>query len=173
MNRAVLIMILGLFTSVCNASDFYDCSLKKYFDYTKAKEGWQIGSTDIIKSHRPSFSEVTDIYMRDQMVLIEKNYLAVKLLFSLDPDLIKTDKRLSRWLSLSRNDESGLANKSKEFGDLISIYNKSRKREPHPDGDGLRSIMRTEIMGLPEFKKLLSEFNERVNVINSRVCNAT
>ena len=159
--------------SVSNASDLNNCMLEKYKIYTKAKEQWQIESTEIIKRHSPSLSEVAELYMRDQLVLIEKNYIAVKFLLSSEPSMVSSKKKLNQWLSLSRDEEQALAKKSEQFGGLHNIEHASQKRAPHPGGDKLRLIMRAKIMTLPEFQRLLTNFNSKIKEANNRKCDAT
>ena len=173
MNRIVLIILMSLFSGVSSATELYDCLLQKYLEYSKSKEEWQIKSTEIIKSHSPALSDVVDIYMRDQLTLIEINYIADKLLLSSNPALVKINGKLNNWLQLGHNDGQVLSAKSKKYDELLSQAKQNRKRESHPDGSELRNVMRSEIVNLPEFKRLLSEFTEKVNKLNNRVCSAT
>ena len=45
------------------------------------------------------------------------------------------------------------------------------KRTPHPDGDGLRRIMRTELSNLGEYRRLLDAFSRAVKEAESIQCN--
>ncbi len=162
-----------LFVQETCASDSGDCILEKYKEYSIARVQWQLDSTSIIKKHKPSLAEVADIYMHDQLLHIERSLLEVKLLLSTAPDKINTNNRINQWIDIDSQKKKELMEISGRYREILILEQKARNRTSHPDGDELRSIMRTKIMHLPEFHKLISNLNEKVDEIESRVCAAT
>ena len=171
MKTLFLILPISLFASVSIAAEVNGCHLAKYAEYGKTQQQWQQDSTNLIQRHKPELGEVANIYMHDQLVLIEKNVLAVELLLSSTPEKLKTHEKMNRWLGLDREDEKALARQSKRFDELLIRASAARERAPHPDGDKLRSSMRTEIMLMPEFQDLLANFNKKVQEVGSTTCN--
>ena len=113
------------------------------------------------------------MYRDDQLVRIEKNQLAVNILIASNSKLVDVNKNLRKWLSLSGEAELSLANKNLRYKYLLKSVKSSRTRTPHPDGDELRGIIRSKIMGLPEFQILLKNLNIETEKADQLQCNAT
>lgn len=147
-----------------------NCLFSKYQSYAKAQEKWQHGSTALVKELKPQFAEVSELYMLDQLVLIEQRLIAVELLLANVPEKLETELKLNQWLDLSEEDHQMLAQHSKRYSLLLSKTKDAKIREPHPDGGALRIAMRNEIMMSSKFQVLLSSFNEEVKSIEKKVC---
>lgn len=163
----VLLCSLVFSTSIAEPSN---CFLEKYHAYSDSKKQWQQDITNLIERNHVELAEVARLYRNDQLVFIEQNLLAVELLLATKPEKINTQKPLNLWLALDADDEGFLASRNEKFRALLTVKNKNKKRAPHPDGDKLRSVMRTEIMQSIEFQNLLSEFNKKTKEIDNRIC---
>jgi len=159
-----------LASSFSNAAELDNCLVEKYSLYTKAKEKWQIESTDLIVRHSPHLKDVAELYKNEQLIRIKKNQLAVDILIGSNSEFIDVNKNLRKWLSLSSEAELSLANKSLRYKELLKSVKSSGTRAPHPDGDKLRRVVRSKIMGLPKFQLLLKNFNIEVEKVNHLQC---
>lgn len=169
--RNLLIVLLLVFPLSVLAID-EKCLLSKYEKYIDAKVKWQKDLTYLITLHNTELKEVANLYLNDQLLLIQKSKMAVTILLNLSPDKLESSKPVSRWLKLDESVENEIANKSAEYNQILEKYNASKSRDPHKNGDKLREIMRSEIVPSKGFKVLYSNFSDKVRVINSTVCSA-
>lgn len=161
-----------LAASACSAatSAWSDCITEKYAKYAQAQEKWQRGLSQLIAETAPRYAGVAQQYMTDQLRAIEQSLLAVEYLAQREPTRLKTNMTLNNWLDIDEGDRQRIASSNKRYAELLSLSKKAMKWPPHPDGDGLRHLMRTEISKLPAYRKLLEAFSQSVKDVESIEC---
>ena len=167
--RNLLTILLLVFPLSVLAMD-KNCLLSKYEGYAKAQINWQKDLTELIKLNHTELEEVADLYLNDQLLLIQKNMMAVTILLNLSPEKLESTKPVNQWLKLEKSDDHELAKKSVSYNQILQKNKASKNRAPHTDGDKLRKIMRTEIVSSKGFTVLYSKFTDKVNAINNIVC---
>jgi hypothetical protein len=108
--------------------------------------------------------------MNDQLQAIERALLAVEFLAEREPAKLRTNMALNNWLSLDKRDRQLIASQNKRYAELLRLGEAARNRPPHPDGDGLRQLMRNEIIKKPEYSKLIEAFSQSVKGIENIKC---
>ena len=149
-----------------------DCLLSKYREYAFSQKDWQNNLTNLIIKNHSEIKGIANLYRNDQILLIDKNLLAVTLLLEKSPNTLNTTEAVNRWLELDRTKENNLAKQSSTYSKLLNNKNAIKNRNPHPDGDKLRGVMRNNIMASQEYNKLLSNFRSKVKEVNNINCTA-
>jgi len=169
--RNLLTVLLLVFPLSVLAMD-EKCLLSKYEKYAAAQTNWQKDLTELITLNNTELKEVADLYLNDQLLLIQKSVMAVTMLLALSPEKVESAKPINRWLRLEESDDNELAKHSAAYHQLLKKYKANKNREPHKNGDKLRAIMRTEIVPSKDFKVLYAKFSDKVRAINNTVCSA-
>ena len=167
---ALLIFLLVLSATNAIASPWAACTLDKYSRYAQAQEAWQRGLAQLIAAVAPRHAELSQLFLSDQLRKIEGDKLAVEHLANHVPAKLRTHMTLNNWLSLSDEDQSRIASQSSRYRELQRLEEVVRKRPPHPGGDELRQIMRSEIMKSPAYTELLQRFSQSVKDIERIQC---
>lgn len=147
-----------------------ECLTNKYSQYAKAQETWQRDLTKLIVSLVPQYEEVAAMYLTDQLRSIEQSKLAVEFLAREEPDRLRTQLSLNNWLNLNGADRQRIATSNERYAELLELRAASRKRPPHPDGDGLREVMRSKVMTSPDYNELLEVFSRSVQAAEGIQC---
>jgi hypothetical protein len=130
-----------------------ECLTNKYSRYAEAQETWQRDVTKLVVEVAPRYEEVAQIYLTDQLRAIEQAKLAVEFLARQEPDKLRTQMSLNNWLSLEGTDRQQIAASDERYAELLEPRAAARKRPPHPDGDGFREVMRSEVMTSDTYKR--------------------
>jgi len=163
--------ILTLLFLFCSNSAFGNtCLLSKYKKYTSAQSEWQNDLSSLLVKKEPKLETVINLYRDDQLAYIFRKLLAVQLLLETSPEKVRASKKVNQWLQMNKSEHEILANKNPAYNKLHNNVLSNRLRETHPDGDKVRELMRVEIMQTEDFKKLLSEFTNKVDKINDIEC---
>jgi hypothetical protein len=170
MRKFAFLLFILLATSTSIAGDDSNCMLRKYRMYSQANVSMENELTQLIVQVAPRYSDVVNLYMNDQLRMVEESLLAVEYLATQEPTKLRKDKPLNYWLNLNEQDRQQIASQSKRYAELLRLREVARNRPPHPDGDGLRNLMRTEIVKRPEYVKLMEEFSRAVNEAESIKC---
>ena len=125
-----LFLSLLLTFSTSPLADDQSCLLLKYQRYAEAQTSWQTSLTKLIKNTDPKLSDVAELYLNDQLILIQKNLIAVTLLLAESSDKLKIDKKVSRWLSLDNSDNITLASQNNEFKYILNKHKANKNRKP-------------------------------------------
>lgn len=149
-----------------------DCLLSKYQEYAISQKDWQNNLTNLIIRNNSEIKDIANLYRDDQILLIDKNLLGVTLLLDKSPNMLNESKAVSRWLDLDNTKEDKLAKQSSTYRKLLNKKNAIKIRNPHPDGDKLRRVMRNNIITSQEYNNLLSDFRSKVKEINNIKCTA-
>ena len=165
---SVLLLIFPLSVLAIDES----CLLSKYEKYVLVQQNWQKDLTELATSNNPELKEVADLYLNNQLILIEKSLIAVTLLLDQSPEKLKTDQKVNRWVQLDTFEENELAKKNIAYDRISKASKVNRNREPHIYGDNLRDVMRTQVMPSKSYKLLYSSFSGQIDVINSIKCSA-
>lgn len=169
--RNLLTVLLLVFPLSALAID-EKCLLSKYEKYAAAQINWQKDLTELITLNNTALKEVANLYLNDQLLLIQKSVMAVTMLLDLSPEKLESAKAVNQWLKLEESDDNELAKQSAAYNQVLEKYKANKNRAPHKNGDKLREIMRTEIVPSKDFKVLYSNFSDKVRVINNTVCSA-
>ena len=116
------------------------CIAEKYRLYAKAQSKWQMGFTDFVVKIAPQYKEVANLYVSDQLNGIERLAVAVDYLARNNLKKLRTERPLSSWLELSREDERAIASASSRYGELLRRSSEAKGRPPHPDGQALNAV---------------------------------
>jgi len=163
-----LITVLG--TEQAATGIGVDCLIDKYNDYADAQQRFQNETHNLILLFNQGYSEVSELYRDDQLARIERNRLAARYLLAHKIDAVHFKKSMNIWLDLTEDDRTLIASHSEGFKELERKIEKFRSRPPHPDGDGLREMMRNKIVMSEEFIRLTKELQHRMNKINAVTC---
>lgn len=147
-----------------------NCLLSKYKRYAAVQKIWQKDLTKLIILNNTELKEVADLYLNDQLLLIQKSEMAVSMLLDLSTKKLKLDKTVNRWLQLEGFDDHELAKQSAAYKQIIEKIKANKKRKPHKNGAKLREIMRTKIVPSNDFKVLYSNYSDKVRAINNTKC---
>jgi len=147
-----------------------DCWTSKYSRYAQAQETWQRGLTRLIVEVAPRYEEVAHLYLADQLQAIEEAKLAVEFLAREEPARLRTDLSLNNWLDLTEGDRRRIADRNDRYAELLELRAASRDRPPHPDGDGLREVMRSRVMTSPPYQELLTAYSQSVDAAEAIQC---
>ena len=169
--RNLLTIVLLVFPLSVLAMD-ESCLLSKYERYAAAQKSWQKDLTELIILNNTELKEVADLYLNDQLLLIQKSVMAVAMLLDLSPEKLKSDQKVNRWLQLEGSDDNELAKQSVAYNQVLEKSKANKNRKPHKNGDKLREIVRTKIVPSKDFKVLYSNFSDKVRAINNTVCSA-
>ena len=146
------------------------CILSKYQSVATAQEHWQRAVTAQIVSASPKLKDVANQYLSDQLLTIEMNRIAVESLLKTSPEKLRLDAPVPQWLALSAGDKGAISRNNQRYAELLRQFDASAKKQPHPNGDELRTLMRERIAKSPEFQTQLTKLNEAIAGANSRVC---
>lgn len=167
--RILISMILAVlsFSVLSNESS---CLLHKYEQYVRLQTDWQNDLSDLILKQYPQYQEVVQLYLDDQLILIEKRKLIVGWLLASRSNVIKTYQSVNRWSHLSDADKKHLADESDEYRRLLvrSITNKNRR--PHKDNHALRQLLTKDIFPSRAYQVMYAEFSNATRKVNNRVC---
>jgi hypothetical protein len=147
-----------------------ECLTTKYSRYAKAQETWQREVTKLLVEVAPRYEEVAQLYLTDQLRAIEQAKRAVEFLARQEPDKLRTQMSLNNWLSLEETDRQRIAASDERYAELLALRTAARKRPPHPDGDGLREVMRSEVMPSDTYKELLQAYLRSVQAAENMQC---
>ena len=155
--------LLITFLASPSAVEWADCVTKKYTSYSEARIKFQRELTELIITVAPECSEVANLYLKDQLNLIERGMIAVKHLARNRPDQLRVSRPFQGWLDLTQEDEARIALENVRYRELLQLSSEAKKRPPHPDGDALRSVVREKVSPSQESKELFSEFFRAVH----------
>lgn len=147
-----------------------ECLTNKYNRYAQAQETWQRALTQLVVEVAPRYEEVSQVYLADQLRAVEQAKLTVQFLAYQDPGRLRVHLPLNNWFSLEEADRQRIAAESKRYAQLLELRTVSRNGPPHPDGDGLREVMRSKIMTLSRYKAILEEFSQSVQAAEEFQC---
>ena len=153
-----------------SAIEWADCVTRKYASYAEAQIKFQKKLTELIITVAPEYSEVANLYLKDQLDVIERQMIAVKHLSRKRPDQLRVSRPLRSWLDLTQEDEAGIALANSRYKELLQLSSEAKKRPPHPDGDALRSLVREKVSPSPEYRELFSEFVRAVQALEDEEC---
>ncbi len=170
MRPIALLIALVIFTSTATAGDVEQCNIEKYSAYSKAKETFQKNMTDLAINAVPEAKSTAVIYLKNQIMLINRQKLAVELLLTHNPAKVEVSERLRRWLIPHPQDDETLSKLSPEYAALVDRIAKSRQIKDLPNADKLREAMRTKVAPSPQFRKLYEAFNKKVRNLNRIHC---
>lgn len=165
--RPTLALLLLLTLPVLADSD---CLLNQYQRYTNARIQWQQGVTDLIVEQAPAYRDVAEQYRDDQLQLIEASQLAVKFLLREDPALLQTDEPLNQWLQLDAAQRERIAQQNERFAELEALRMQRRDGPRHPNGNDLRSLMRSTVMPSTRYQQLTEQLATATAQANQRRC---
>jgi hypothetical protein len=152
------------------AGPLSECLTNKYSRYAKAQETWQRNVTELIVELVPRYEEAAQMYLTDQLRAIEQAKLAVEFLARQEPDKLRTQMSLNNWLSLEGTDRRRIAASDERYAELLELHTAARKRPPHPDGDALREVIRSEVMTSGQYKELLEAYSRSVQAAEDIQC---
>ena len=152
------------------AGEKVDCLMDKYDDYADAQQHFQNETHNLILRFNQGYSEVSELYRDDQLARIERNRLAVRYLLAHKIDAVHYNKPMNMWLDLTEDSKALISSQSKRFKKLEREIAEFRNRPSHPDGDGLREMMRSKVGMSEEFIRLAKELQQRTNQINALTC---
>ncbi len=147
-----------------------ECLTNKYLQYAKAQEMWQRELATLIVDVAPRYKEVAERYLKDQLRAIEQAKLAVTFLAREEQDKLRTHMTLNNWLNLEPGDHGRIASRDERYAQLLALDMAARERPPHPDGDGLREAMRSEVMASDQYSELLTAFQAAVQAAEEIQC---
>ena len=161
-----------LITSLASPSavEWADCVTKKYASYGEAQTKFQKKLTELIITVAPEYSEVANLYLKDQLNFIERRMIAVKHLSRNRPDQLRVSRPFQSWLDLTQEDEARIALANSRYKELLQLSSQAKKRPPHPDGDALRSLVREKVSPSQESKELFSKFFRSVQALEVQKC---
>ncbi len=162
--------LLITFLASPSAVEWADCVTKKYASYAETQIKFQKELTELIITVAPGYSEVANLYLQDQLNLIERQMIAVKHLARNSPDQLRVSRPLRSWLDLTQEDAARIALENVRYRELLQLSSEAKKRPPHPDGDALRSLVREKVSPSHESKELFSEFFRAVQVLEAQGC---
>jgi hypothetical protein len=165
-----LFLILTVPVSSSATGMWSDCISGKYGNYAQAQERLQRGLSKLITDVEPRYADVARMYMTIQLHGIEMALLAVKYLAQHEPTKLRTNMPINNWLNLDEGERQLIARRNKRFAELMRVEEENMKRPPHPDGDGLRLLMREKILKLPAYRHLLETFSQSVKNIENIQC---
>lgn len=164
-----LLLLIGL-ASEAQGESWENCVVGKYQRYTETQERWQQDITDLISQTNPGLTKVAKVMRDDQLHVIEQRRIAVEYLINKKPEQLRTGKPLHAWLDLDRPDHDQISEANPRYAALRQFGEEAKRRPPHPDGDGLRHAMRTDIMKQANYKKLFRTFKENVKQVEGIHC---
>lgn len=167
---ALLLVLLPASPTLEATEPSTDCIANKYDRYAQAQEDFQRGLTRLISETAPQYTDVAQVLMVDQLNRIERARLEVEYLSRHDPSRLRTDMPVNAWLSLDDSDRQPIASQNDRYAELLRLAAEASDRPPHPDGDGLRALMRDEIAKLVAYKELLAAFSGSVEEIEAIRC---
>lgn len=160
--------LLGFMPAAAGASP--ECLINKYEQFAKAQETWQRELARLIVEVAPGYDDVAQVYLRDQLRRIEQAKIAVAVLAYQEPDKLRTQMSLNNWLNLTEADRQRIATTNERYAELIRLGKESRDRPPHPDGDGLREVMRSNIMASSKYQTLQEAFLRSAKAAEEHQC---
>lgn len=110
------------------------------------------------------------MYMTDQLRAIERRKLAVEFLARQEPGRLRTQMSLNNWLNLDADDHQRIAASDERYAKLLELSRVVRARSPHPDGNGLREVIRLQVMNLDQYDELLKALMESVQTAEEIQC---
>lgn len=146
------------------------CLLSKYEKYAEAQKKWQKGLTELTIDNAPELKEVANLYLGDQLLLIQKRFIAVTLLLDDSPEKLKTDQKVKFWLQLEASDENKLVEDNNAYNQIFTKNKINASRKPHKHNNKLRELIRTQIVPSKDFKALYSNFTAQIKAINNIMC---
>ena len=164
----VCMLLIPVMTAAAGLSP--DCLTSKYGKYAQAQETWQRGLTRLIVEVAPRYKEVAHLYLADQLQAIEEAKLAVEFLTREEPARLRTDLSLNNWLDLTEDDQRRIAERNDRYAELLELRAASRNRPPHPDGDGLREVMRSKVMTSAPYQELLAAYTQSFDAAEAIQC---
>jgi len=148
----------------------HDCVTSKYSRYAEAQATWQRGLTRLIVEVAPRYEEVAHLYLANQLQAIEEAKLAVEFLAREEPARLRANLPLNNWLDLTEDDQRRIAESNDRYAELLELRAGSRNRPPHPDGDGLREVMRSKVMTSAPYQELLAAYSRSVDAADAIQC---
>ncbi|SCZ52275.1 hypothetical protein [Thiohalomonas denitrificans] len=170
--RRVTVLVYALLVPIVSfaSETSSDCLARKYGNYALAKEKWQRAVTELIVGVAPEYKEVAEIYLRDQLRAIERAKIAVEFLAREELERLRIGMSLNNWLALDESLRQRVAANEQRYARLLELQKAALRRAPHPDGDGLRQLMRSEIAASDEYRALLKTFSKTVREIEDSQC---
>jgi len=162
--------LVGMFSAGVAKSHDAACLSDKYGQYAAVQEQWQHDLTNLVLSAYPEYAEVANLFMTDQLRMIEMSRIELEFLALYEPEKLNCDAPLNQWLALNASSKEEIAKADNQFADLLQLAKQARERPPHPDGDALRKVMREKLINIPQFKALIEEFNASVARVESIAC---
>lgn len=171
MKRFVFVTCALLVPMTTTAADSSaECLTNKYNQYAKAQEAWQRDFTKLIVEIAPRYEEVANIYMTDQLRAIERAKLAVAFFAREEPGKLRTQMSLNNWLNLDEADHRRIASGDERYGKLLELDAAARKRPRHPDGDGLRKVLWSDVMNSEKYQERLKALLQSVQAAEEIQC---
>ncbi len=170
MKPIAVLIALVVFSTTATASDVTQCNIDKFSSYSKAKEAFQRSITDLAINAVPEAKDTAIAYLNDQIMLINRQKLAVELLLTHNPAKVQVSERLRRWLALRPKDDKALSKLSPKYAALMERIAKSREVQNLPNADKLHEAMRTKIAPSPQFRKLYEALNKKNRQLNRIHC---
>ncbi len=146
------------------------CLTDKYQYYADAKVRFQEGITVLVIGLAPAYREVAEQYRDDQLQMIESSRRAVQFLAREHPGQLRTDKPLNQWLQLDSAQRQQIAQHDARYAELETLRQQRRERPAHEDGDGLRALMRAEVMPSGRYRQLAEQLGEATAAANAIHC---
>lgn len=101
MRNILLVFISILIFPFAANADTNSCLLTKYEYYSEAISNYQEKLSQLVVSKNPEFTTIAKALTDAQQWRIEKNLISFKYFQKNNPDALKTDKIINRWLKSS------------------------------------------------------------------------
>ncbi|MBU2955000.1 hypothetical protein [Marinobacter sp. F3R08] len=162
--------LLMAFVAAAAAAAPPDCVIGKYQAYTQTQKTWQGSVTQLVVEMAPEYEDVAKLYLENQLRSVERREIEVAFFAHAEPAKLRTQMPLNNWLSLSEADRQRIASENQRYAQLREQARAARSEPAHPDGNGLRDVMQTEVMQSPAYKKLMQRYLESMKAAEGIEC---
>lgn len=174
--KFLFFIVISFFINNIIASDL-DCLRDKNKQYVDLKKAWLNESREIFLSVMPEQKNLIDLMTKEQLLRIERRFIAVEIILSKNnykknyyKNLIDTKLPVPTWIILSKDQRESLAKRNKKYFAINEKTKKLTKEFSSQDKAPLKELYSIKVRNNKKWLDSISRFNAQTKNITAIEC---